>query len=234
MDETGRGLVTLTGALVDGLGLPAQWNLFASRCADLLEVQAMALLGLDVDGERVLEAASEETVELLTRFELAYDQGPGVDAFRTGESVECVDLSAATLRWPRYAPLALEAGVVAAFGLPCRLQNEVVGAMTLYTGNSGPLPEQKADFRRGLVDTITLGVAAHRGREMATRAAQLQSALDSRVVIEQAKGILAERMCGTVDEAFTVLRDFSRRTGTKMRHVAQDVVKGVLNLPTEG
>jgi GAF domain-containing protein len=231
MDETSRGLVALTQVLVDGLDLPAQRNLLTAKCAELLDVRATALLGVDVDGAQVLEAASEETAELLTRFELAYEQGPGVDAFRTGECVECVDLSSATLRWPRYAPLALDAGVAAAFGLPCRLRDEVVGAMTLYMSTPGPLPEQNAELRRGLVNTVTLGVTAYRGREMAVRAEQLQSALDSRVAIEQAKGVLAEREHITVDEAFTLLRNYARRNGVKMRELARDVVKGVLTLP---
>ena len=230
MDETARGLVALTQILADGLDLPAQRNLLTARCAELLDVRAVALLGRDVDGAQVLEAASEETAELLTRIELAYDQGPGVDALRTGQCVECVDLGSATLRWPRYAPLALEAGVAAAFGLPCRLRDEVVGAMTLYTSTPGPLPEQNVELRQGLVNAVTLGVTAGRGRELAVRTEQLQRALDSRVDIEQAKGMLAGRDQMTVDEAFTVLRNYARRNGVKLREVARDVVKGVLTL----
>jgi hypothetical protein len=233
MNDSGWGLVALTDILVDGLDLPARRNLLTAVCAELLDVRAAALLGLDVDGAQVLEAASEETAELLTRFELAYEQGPGVDAFRTGEHVDCVDLAAAQLRWPRFAPVALEAGVAAAFGLPCRLRDEVVGAMTLYMGSTGPLPERNAEFRRGLVNTVTLGVTAYRGREMAVRAEQLQSALDSRVAIEQAKGVLAERQQITVDEAFAKLRNYARKNGVKMREVARDVVKGVLKLPDD-
>lgn len=231
MNETSQGLVALTEVLVAGLDLPAQRNQLAAMCAELLEVHATALLGVDADGTQVLEAASEETAELLTRFELAYDQGPGVDALRTGEYAECTDLSAAAARWPQFAPLALEAGVAAAFGLPCRLRNEVVGAMTLYRSTPGPLPDRHEELRCGLVNVVTLGVAAYRGREMALRAAQLQGALDSRVTIEQAKGILAEREHITVDEAFTRLRNYARRNGVKMRQVAQDLIKGVLTLP---
>lgn len=231
MDETGQGLVALTEILVEGLDLPAQRNLLTAKCAELLDVRAAALLGLDIDGAQVLAAASEEAAELLTRFELAYDQGPGVDAFRTGASVECVDLGSATLRWPRFAPLALEAGVAAAFGLPCRLRDQVVGAMTLYMGTPGPLPERSETLRNGLVNAVALGVSAYRGRELAVRAEQLQSALDSRVAIEQAKGMLAEREKITVDEAFTVLRNHARKNGIKLHQVARDVVKGVLIIP---
>ncbi|MFC4854762.1 GAF and ANTAR domain-containing protein [Actinophytocola glycyrrhizae] len=234
MHETSRGLLELTEILVAGLDFPAQRNLLTAKCAELFDVRAAALLGLDADGAWVVEAASEETAELLTRIELAYEQGPGVDAFRTGECVECTDLGGATLRWPRFAPLAVEAGVAAAFGLPCRLRDEVVGAMTLYMNVPGPLPTRSEELRRGLVNAVTLGVTAYRGREMAVRAGQLQNALDSRVTIEQAKGMLAERQQVTVDEAFAALRGYARKNGVKMREVARDVVKGVLKLPSKG
>lgn len=231
MNETSRGLVALTELLVGGLDLPARRNQLTAMCAELLDVRAAAVVALDLDGEPTMEAASEETAELLTRFELVYEQGPGVDALRTGERVECADLAAATLRWPRFAPVALDTGVAAAVGLPCRLRDEVVGALTLYMAGPGQLSEQSEELGRGLANTVSLGVTAHRSRELAARAAQLQGALDSRVAIEQAKGVLAEREDITVDEAFTRLRNYSRNTGTKMREVAQDVVKGVLKLP---
>jgi len=230
MNKTSPGLVALTEILVAGLDLPAQRELLAATCAELLDARAAALVGLDADGTHVLEAASEETAELLTRFELAYAQGPGVDALRTGECVECADLSSATLRWPRFAPLALDAGIAAAFGLPCLQCDEVVGALTLYMSVPGPLPAGNAGLRRGVVNAVTLGVSAHRGRVLSVRARQLQGALDSRVAIEQAKGMLAERQRITVDEAFTLLRNHARRNGMKMREVARDVVKGALTL----
>lgn len=231
MNESSRGLVALTEVLISGLDAPAQRQRLTGLCADLLDVQAAALLAWDVDGELAVEAASEETAELLTRFELVYDQGPGMDALRTGERVACADLGSALLRWPRFVPVALDAGVAAAVGLPCVLRDEVVGALTLYMAEPGPLSERGDELCRGMANVVSLGVTAHRSRELAIRAAQLQGALDSRVAIEQAKGILAERDDITVDEAFTLLRDHSRGTGTRLREVAQDVVKGVLRLP---
>ena len=147
--------------------------------------------------------------------------------------MECTDLTAARLRWPRFAPVALDAGVAAAVGLPCLLCDDVVGALTLYMDTPGTMSSDGDELSRGLANTMSLGVTAHRSRELAARAAQLQGALDSRVVIEQAKGMLAERESITVDEAFSLLRSHSRGTGTKLREVAQDVVKGVLRLPRE-
>jgi GAF domain-containing protein len=232
MNETSRGLMALTEMLVTGMEMPAQRNRLTTLCAEMLDVQAAAVVGVDMDGALELSAASEEVAELLTRFELAYEQGPAVDAFRTGTRVACTDLSTARLRWPRFAPVALDAGVRAAYGLPCFLCDEVVGVLTLYLDVPGDLGADSAELAEGLTNTVSLGMTAHRGREFAARAQQLQGALDSRVAIEQAKGMLAEREKITVDEAFTILRDHSRRTGSKMRHVAQDVVKGLLTLPS--
>ena len=231
MNESSRGLVDLTEILVRGLDGPAQRQRLTEMCAELLDVQAAALLAIDLDGVPAMEAASEETAELLTRFELVYEQGPGIDVLRTGTRVECTDLTAARLRWPRFAPVALDAGVAAAVGLPCVLCDDVVGALTLYMATPGHMSTDGDELSRGLANTMSLGVTAHRSRELAARAAQLQGALDTRVVIEQAKGMLAERETITVDEAFTLLRNHSRSTGTKLREVAQDVVKGVLRLP---
>lgn len=231
MIVSSRELVELTEVLISGLDAPAQRQRLTAVCADLVDVQAAALLVWDADGELAVEAASEETAELLSRFELVYEQGPGMDVLRTGERVVCADLSAARLRWPRFVPVALDAGVAAAVGLPCLLRGEVVGALTLYMAKPGQLSEHGDELCRGMANVVSLGVSAHRSRELAVRAAQLQGALDSRVAIEQAKGMLAERDGITVDEAFTLLRNHSRGTGTKLREVAQDVVKGVLRLP---
>jgi transcriptional regulator with GAF, ATPase, and Fis domain len=233
MNETNQGLATLTKILVGELNLPAQRNRLTTVCAELLDVRAAALVTLDMDGEPELCAASEETAELLTRFELAYEQGPGTDAFRTGDQVVCVDLRTAQLRWPRFASAALDAGVAAAFGLPCRLRDEVVGALTLYMDVPGHLSEENAELTQGLVDTVSLGVTAQRGHELAERAEQLQGALDSRVLIEQAKGMLAERQHISVDDAFMILRDHARHTGTKINKVARNVIEGMLIVPSE-
>jgi ANTAR domain-containing protein/GAF domain-containing protein len=231
MNESSQGLVKLTEILIGGLDAPVQRQRLTMLCADLLDVQAAALLIWDIDGELAVEAASEETAELLTRFELVYEQGPGMDVLRTGERVVCTDLAEAGSRWPRFVPVALDAGVAAAVGLPCVLLGEVVGALTLYLAKPGELSERSDELCEGMANVLSLGVTAHRSRELAVRAAQLQGALDSRVSIEQAKGMLAEREDISVDEAFTLLRNHSRGTGTKLREVAQDVVRGLLRLP---
>ncbi len=233
LNDADRGFVALTDLLAEGVELPAQRNQLAVLCADLLDVQATALLALDEDGTPTLEAASEETAELLSRFELAYGQGPGTDAVRIGERMECADLTTAQLRWPQFTPVALDAGVAAVCGLPCRLWGQVVGALTLYMSVPGTLSAANVAYGGGLALTVSLGVTAHRGRELAVRAEQLQGALGSRGAIEQAKSVPAERSDITVDEAFNILRKHARSHGAKMRDVAHDVVAGTLKFPSE-
>jgi hypothetical protein len=235
MDDTsravGRTIVELTDVFVGGADLPAGARRGAVLCAELLGVQAAGILTCDEQGEPVPLGASEERAELLAQFEVACEQGPGVDAVRTGERVECVDLSAAGLRWPRFAPAAVEAGVAAAYGLPCRLRDQTVGALTLYLTSTGALSADTVELGRGLANTVSLGVTAHRGHELRIRAEQLQGALQTRVVIEQAKGALAERSNISVDEAFKVMRGYARNTGSKIRDVCQDVLSGKLTFP---
>jgi GAF domain-containing protein len=232
-DVTVNGFVEFTDILVDQIDAPAGRDRLSVLCAELLDVQAAAMLSLDQDGELALIASSAPTSELLTRFELVYHEGPGVDAFRTGERVECVDLTAARLRWPKFAAVALEAGVAATYGLPCLLRNETVGALTLYMTATGALSDERVTLGRGLANAVSLGVTAQRGRESAIRAEQLQGALQSRVAIEQAKGVLAERSNITVDQAFTIMRAHARGTGTKMQEVARDLISGALTFPSD-
>jgi ANTAR domain-containing protein len=227
-----RGFVALTDLLADGVESAVQRNRLAALCADLLDVRAATLLALDDDGLPVLEATSEETVDRLTRLELASRQGPGVDALRISQRMDCADLTAAGLRWPQFAPAALDAGFAAVCGVPYRLWGRIVGALTLYMSAPGTLSAANVAYGSGLALTVSLGVTAHRGRALAVRAEQLQGALNSRVSIEQAKGVLAERSNITVDEAFVILRDHARHHGTKMHDVARAVVVGTLQLPT--
>lgn len=192
MNRNSRGLYELSEVLVRGLDGFGQRQLLTAMCADLLEAEAAALLTLDMDGEPAMEAASEETAQLLTRLELAYKEGPGMDAFQTGARVECADVTVAYPRWPRFAHVAHEAGVAAAAALPCRSNDRIIGAITLYMTEPGHLTESADELADGVSNIVALGVSAHHSHALAVLNAQLQGALTSRVSIEQAKGVLSE------------------------------------------
>ena len=176
-------------------------------------------------------AASSEAVRLLELFQLQNDQGPCLDCFRTGQPVHAADLATAAQRWPRFAPAARQAGFAAVQALPMRLREQVIGALNLF--RAGPGAFATADIRVGqaLADVATIGLLHERGmRRSDTLNEQLQTALNSRVVIEQAKGKLAERLGVDMDQAFSLLRDFARARNRRLSELAQALVDGTESL----
>jgi hypothetical protein len=225
--------VELTDQLVDEVDVPSALDRLVGWCMQLTGVNGAGVVLVTRKGVLDVAAASGESAELLTRFELAYDEGPSVEAFRGGTPVECLDLVAASRRWPRWSHIARDCGVSGAHALPCRRRAVSVGALTLFSTDVGALPGDSADIGRALANVASLGVTAQRGRELEVVADQLQGALDSRVAIEQAKGVLAERTGSTVDQAFTVLRRHARVNGLKLNDVARAVVAGELMVPVD-
>jgi hypothetical protein len=220
--------VELTEQLVDEVDIPSSLSRLVDWCMRLAGVNGAGVVLVTAKGILDVAAASGESAELLTRFELAYDEGPSLDAFRRRALIECRDLVAAARRWPRWSHVARDCGVGGVHALPCRRGEAPVGALTLYSTDVGALPGDSAAIGRALANVASLGVTAQRGRELEVIADQLQGALDSRVTIEQAKGVLAERTGASVEEAFTVLRRHARVNGLKLSEVARAVVAGEL------
>jgi ANTAR domain len=218
--------VELTSLLVDEVDVPSYLARLVGRCTQLSRVDAAGVVVVTRNGVLDVGAASGESAELLTRFELGYDEGPTLEAFRRGVQVECADASAATSRWPRWSHIARDCRVGGVLALPCRRRATPVGALTLFSAVAGALPEDSAQVGGAMANAASLGMAAQRGRELEVVVDQLQTALDSRVAIEQAKGMLAERAGTTVAEAFTALRTHARRNGLKLTEVARAVVAG--------
>jgi transcriptional regulator with GAF, ATPase, and Fis domain len=171
---------------------------------------------------------------------LQTDAGPCLDAFRSGDPVVNADLHANQERWPRFAEAAQATGFVSVHALPLRLRATVIGALNLFCSTPGTLSH--ADVRAGqaLADVATIGILAQRSLHQAELlATQLQQALNSRVIIEQAKGVLAERRGITLDEAFEALRAHARNNNLRLSDLARDVaqrssaVTGLLGSPAE-
>jgi hypothetical protein len=179
-------------------------------------------------------AASSERTWLLELFQLQTDEGPCVDCFHTGTPVSVTDLPSAG-RWPRFTAAAAEVGFSAVHALPMRLRTEVIGALNLFDVTAGALDEGKLRIGQALADVATIGLlqqrAIHR-RDMVTE--QLQTALNSRVLIEQAKGVLAERLRLPVDQAFIILRSGARSHNRRLSELAQAIVDGSEQLPATG
>jgi hypothetical protein len=179
----------------------------------------------DQHGELQFMAASEEAAKLLELLEVQHAEGPCRDAFLTGTPVFAPDLTAVLDRWPRFAPRAAQAGFGSVHAMPMRLRGEVIGALSLFTQHQAALEPEDVRIIQALVDVATIGLLQERAiRRGEVLTEQLQGALNSRVVIEQAKGALAQLRGVSVDEAFELMRGFARRNGRRLSQVAQAVV----------
>jgi hypothetical protein len=219
--------VELADTLVDDFDVIDFLHLLVARCVALLDVDAAGLLLTDQRGQLQVMASSSEQVRLLELFQLQNDQGPCLDAFATGIRVSHTDLGAAGGRWPRFAVAATEAGFAAVDALPMRLRSEVIGALNLFRTGRGALSVTALRTAQALVDVATIGLLQERSirqREILTE--QLQGALNSRVVIEQAKGLVAERLGIDMEGAFAALRGYARSHNLKLGEVAGAVIAG--------
>jgi transcriptional regulator with GAF, ATPase, and Fis domain len=202
-----------------------------ARAAELLGVTACGVLLVDHHGELNLLAASAEQTRLLELFQLQNAQGPCLECYRSGASVHCEDLAAAGDRWPLFAPKACASGYAAVHALPMRLREEVVGALNLFSAAPGALAPDDIELGQALADVATIGILHERtARRREEVADQLQVALNNRVLIEQAKGAVAQQLGISVDQAFTVLRGHARSTNSKITVVADAVLEGGLKL----
>ncbi|HEY5018502.1 MAG TPA: GAF and ANTAR domain-containing protein [Streptosporangiaceae bacterium] len=218
--------VELTDTLVADFDVIDFLHVLTDRSAVLLDVSAAGLLLADPRGELRVVAASSEAARLLELFQLQGDQGPCLDCYRSGRPVTSPDLAADT-RWPRFAAAAAEAGFASVQALPMRLRDQVVGALNLFRAAPGGFDPGNVRVGQALADVATIGLLHERGmRRSDTLNEQLQAALNSRVVIEQAKGKLAERLGIDTDEAFTVLRDVARSRNQRLSDVARAFIDG--------
>jgi len=225
MEKLAEIFVELADTLVDDFDVIEFLEALTKQTAAVSSSASAGLLLADPHGQLQYMASSAESVKMLELFQLQYSEGPCLDCFRTGEAVVNTDLKAANERWPLFAPQAIAAGFQSVHAFPLRHRHKVIGAMNLFNTELGRL--EPADMRiiQALADVATIGLLQERAlRNSEILTEQLQSALNSRIVIEQAKGALA-RMHGIgVDAAFVLMRDYSRRRNHRLSDVAHAVV----------
>ncbi|MGZ4587425.1 MAG: GAF and ANTAR domain-containing protein [Mycobacteriaceae bacterium] len=221
-----RAFVELSGELVDGydmVDLLAEWT---ANCARLLDVAAAGLLLADGRGVLHLVAASSERTHHLEVFQLQRHQGPCLDCFHSGAAVIVPDLVAESARWPDFATVAQSVGIASVHAFPMRLRDRALGTLGLFGDAPGRLDEDDLELAQALVHVASVAIVNEKAasdREMVN--AQLQHALTSRIVLEQAKGVLASAGQLTMDDAFRVLRRYARDHGRKLSIVADGVVQ---------
>jgi GAF domain-containing protein len=218
--------VELTDTMVADFDIIDFLHVLTSRSVELLDVSAAGLLLADPRGELRVVAASSEAARLLELFQLQGDQGPCLDCFRSGRPVTATDLGA-DQRWPEFAAAAGQAGFSAVQALPMRLRDQVIGALNLFRAAVGAFDADVVHVGQALADVATIGLLQERSvRRKDTLNEQLQSALNSRVIIEQAKGKLAERLGIDVNQAFALLRDQARKRNQRLSDLARAFVDG--------
>jgi GAF domain-containing protein len=220
--------VELADTLVDDFDVLDLLHLLTTRCVDLLSAAAAGLLLTENGGELRLVVSSSEQAQLVELFQLQHHEGPCVDCFHSGEPVGTDRLDQAEERWPSFAPAAAAAGFASVIALPMRLRGQVIGALNLFgTAHGAPVSHEHLGLAQAMADTATIAILQERlarSRQLVTE--QLEFALNSRIVIEQAKGVLSERLGIGTDEAFEVLRSHARSTRHRLTEVAEEAAQG--------
>ena len=223
--------VGIVDSLVDDFDIIDMLTGLTVGCVDLGLATASGILLADDHGRLRVMAASNERTHLLELFQLQNDEGPCLEAFSTGEPVAHPDLTAAGDRWPVFAPEAVRAGFHSVHAFPLRLRKSVIGAMNLFSAEDRDISEPGSHLAQALADVASIAILQDQMiRQSDLRAGQLQHALDSRVAIEQAKGMLAERAQVEMDQAFSMLRTHARSARRHLTAVALQVVDGTLAL----
>ena len=223
-------LVRLADTLVEGFDIVDLLTFLAARCVKILDVTAAGLMLPQSNGELNIVASSSEAMHVLEVFEAQTNEGPCPDCYRYGQQVINLDLTTAQGRWPRFAPLALAAGFRSVHAIPMHLRSETIGALNLFRADEGTMDESDINAAQSLADMATIAILHYR-TDLDLRALndQLSSALTSRIVIEQAKGIVSERTGLQMAHAFSLLRSHARNHGRLLADVAREVIAGTLS-----
>jgi GAF domain-containing protein len=201
----------------------------AERCVELVDASEAGIMLADRAGELHYVASSSERMRLIELFEIQHDEGPCLDAYRAGVSVHSRLSDKADGRWPRFAPHARDVGFESVSALPMRLRSEIIGALNIFSVSPVPLGEDDRLVLQALADIATIGILQERALgDALVVTSQLEAALESRIAIEQAKGIVAERNQVTVDEAFALLRNYSRAHNMLLSQTAREIIDGSL------
>lgn len=222
-------LVSMADTLVSDFDVVDLFYELTASCVDLLEVAQAGLLLTDEDGELRVAAVTNEATHVVELLELQSEGGPGTEAFRTGRPVRSGPLAEAEAqdRWPAFGKAAHAAGFHEVTAVPMRLRGQVLGALNLFLTDPVALSEQDMTVAKALADLATIAIIQDRATaDDRMLISQLQMALDSRVVIEQAKGIVAQNQDLGMEEAFGRIRGYARDNNQRLQAVAAKIVSG--------
>ena len=222
--------VELADTMVDDFDVIEFLHRLAERCVELLDCNEAGLLLADAGGRLRVMASSSERSDTLDLLQSQNEEGPCFECFRDGVPVSSEDLDRDRGRWPTFAPAAVDRGFRSVHALPMRVRGSTVGALNLFRAQPGTLQEGDVPLGQGMADIAAVALLHERTmRESHGVVGQLQGALSSRVVIEQAKGVLAERAHIGVDAAFARMGAHARDHNLRLSDVAQDLIDGRLD-----
>jgi GAF domain-containing protein len=223
-----RTIVTIADTLVREFDMSDLFDRLTNACVELLGAATAGLMLADHHGTLQLVASSSDAMRRLELFEMTHGEGPCLDSFASHQQV-AVDLASdeAERRWPRFTGEARRMSFVGVQALPMRLRDETIGALNVFHTDAQRLSRHDTSLAQALADVATIAILQHRALASSELLAeQLQTALNDRIVIEQAKGLLAERGHMKVDEAFAVLRDYCRSSRLPLTRTARELVAG--------
>ena len=227
-----RTFAKLADTLVDEYDVVDLLQMLVETCAETLDVVAAGILLVDNEGRLELVASTSEASRIVELIQLSSDAGPCIESFETGRVVSVASIDRSPPKWKRFRDIAMEEGFRSAHAVPLRLRDSRIGTLNLLGANEGTLNEEDILVAQALADVATIGILQHRAiRDGDDLARQLQGALNSRVVIEQAKGVLSHLHNVSMDKAFALLRDYSRENNLGLAEVAIAIVERRETIP---
>jgi GAF domain-containing protein len=222
--------VELADTMVEDFDVVEFLHRLSVRCVELLDCVEAGLLLADAAGALRVMASSSERADALDLLQSQNQEGPCFECYRRGRPVLSEDLEADAGRWPAFAPAAVQKRFRSVHAVPMRVRGQTVGALNLFRASPGRIAERDMPLAQGMADIAAIALLQERAlRQSRDLVAQLQGALSSRVVIEQAKGVLAERAQIGVDAAFARLRTHAREHNRRLSDVARELIDGRLD-----
>ena len=226
-----EAFVTLADTLVDDYDVVDLLHTLVEKCAALLEASAAGIILSAGDGELEVVASTNERSRLVEILQLRAGSGPCVESFTTGRAVAVSDISLTGEKWPQFRAGALEQGFASMHAVPLRLRATTIGSLNLFWDRTGGLSTGDTNTVQALADVATIGILQERAiRESDIVRQQLQHALSSRVLIEQAKGVVAYTYGIDMGDAFGKIRAYARSNGLPLADVAERIVNRALTL----
>jgi hypothetical protein len=227
--EVTQSFVALASRLAAGFDVVDLLAGLTTDCARLLDVESAGLLLANSRGVLHVVAASSEATRNLELFQIQRDEGPCLECYRAGTPVSVPDLAQEARRWPQFVAAAAEAGFGSVHALPMRLRDNVLGALGLFGKQVGQLNPEDLRLGQALADVASVSLVQDQAlSDSKAVTGQLQVALNSRVVIEQAKGLLAQLGDLEMTEAFALLRRFARDHNRRLTEVGRALVSRAL------